>query len=230
MSASFAVTRPLDCRGLDGDQRLQSVSAVFDALRPGEALAAAFDSPPNAVLEWLRAERTGLFEWSPLAEGEHLWRVEIVRRRGGGTRNVSEALAWDHDRLDDLERRSFELRSSGRQREARDTYAVFAHGLRRHIRFEEELLFPEFERRAGLSPAAGPTAVMRAEHRELLGLLDAIEASIGEPSTNAERHREAFREVLGAHNAKEEQVLYPGVDRLLGVAEADALVARIQAL
>jgi hypothetical protein len=34
--------------------------------------------------------------------------------------------------------------------------------------------------------------------------------------------------VLGDHNLKEERVLYPTTDRILGAEESDALVARIQ--
>ena len=229
MSFPATIHRSLDCRGLPAQQLLLDVAAAFDALAPSELLVAEFDARPSTVLEWLRRERSGLFEWSPLAEEPRAWRIELVRRSARGARTVCEALAWDHDRLDELERLSFELRGSGEHQASQETYRAFAHGLRRHIRFEEELLFPEFERRAGLSPAAGPTAVMRAEHREILDLLAAIESSIGEPSTTAERQREAFHGVLGAHNEKEERVLYPGIDRLLGPVEADALVARIQA-
>jgi hemerythrin superfamily protein len=36
--------------------------------------------------------------------------------------------------------------------------------------------------------------------------------------------------VLGAHNQKEEMVLYPMTDRILDALERDALVAAIQAV
>jgi len=34
--------------------------------------------------------------------------------------------------------------------------------------------------------------------------------------------------VLGDHNVKEKEVLYPGADEMLGAEEADRLVAKIQ--
>src|SRR4029453_13967448 len=105
----------------------------------------------------------------------------------------------------------------------------FARGLRRHIGFEEEILFPEFERRAGIPRDFGPTAVMRAEHREIESLLEHISRGIGDPAADADSPRRRLHEVLGAHNVKEERVLYPGTDRLMSEDERDALVRRIQA-
>ncbi|HSB60563.1 MAG TPA: hemerythrin domain-containing protein, partial [Vicinamibacteria bacterium] len=112
---------------------------------------------------------------------------------------------------------------------ARDAYRVFVHGLRRHIAFEEGVLFPEFEARTGQSPAAGPTAVMRFEHREIESLLARIEAGIGDPATAVDAARAQMHRILGDHNVKEERVLYPGTDDLLSAAERDELVRRIQA-
>ena len=107
-------------------------------------------------------------------------------------------------------------------------WAEFELGLRRHIGFEEEILFPGFEAGTGMSPQAGPTAVMRIEHREIERLLEAIRgalAGIADPlPLRTELHR-----VLAAHNMKEEQVLYPMTDRALGPEESDILVSRIQA-
>ena len=105
----------------------------------------------------------------------------------------------------------------------------FAFGLRRHIGFEEDLLFPEFERRSGISADAGPTAVMRAEHRKIEALIAAVERAIGEPSACPEPSRHELHEVLAQHNAKEEQILYPGADRLMAADARDELVRRIQA-
>lgn len=97
-----------------------------------------------------------------------------------------------------------------------------------HIGFEEELLFPAFEDRAGFLPTSGPTAVMRAEHHEIRELLDRIEAGIADAAAPVEELRRSFHAVLGDHNFKEEEVLYPGIDELLGAEGADRLVAQIQ--
>jgi hemerythrin superfamily protein len=144
-------------------------------------------------------------------------------------RDVSEALAWDHDRLEEIEAAAFEARARGDAAAAREGFALFAHGLTRHIRFEEEILFPEFEARSGLGPEAGPTAVMRMEHRQIEALLDALARAVGEPGPRADALRRELQDVLGDHNVKEEEVLYPATDRMLSAVESDELVARIQA-
>jgi hemerythrin-like domain-containing protein len=141
---------------------------------------------------------------------------------------VADYLGWDHDRLDALCERAFQARARGASDEARALAAEFASGLRRHIGLEEELLFPEFERLAGMSPHAGPTAVMRHEHRRIEGFLATLERTIGEAGAQADEARAGLLGVLVGHNVKEEQVLYPTADRLLGDSARRALVARLR--
>jgi len=224
MTTLSAVT--LDLRSLDAGAAADRALSAFDALEPGGRVEVVARASLRPLLERLQAERSGQFEWSPLADGPELFRVELARRTASGERSVSEALGYDHDRLEELEARAFEARAAGRFAEAAATYAAFALGLRRHIGFEEDLLFPEYERRSGI---AGPTAVMRVEHREIESLLDAIEAVIGDPKANADALRADLHEVLTGHNVKEERILYPGADRLMGRDERDELVRRIQA-
>ena len=69
---------------------------------------------------------------------------------------------------------------------------------------------------------------MRVEHREIEELIGLIEAGMADPGSKVEALRLRLHDVLGDHNLKEEQVLYPTTDELLGEKEADALVARIQ--
>jgi uncharacterized protein (DUF2249 family) len=213
------------------DLKRQSLVA-FDALHPGERVTLRHGQSLRSLLGVLQAQRKGQFDWTPTSEGPKTWEVEVSRREGepGTLRSVNEALSWDHDRLDDLESRAFKARERGDLSEAKALYAVFAFGLRRHIRFEEELLFPEFEARTGLSPSMGPSAVMRDEHREILECLDRIERGIADPASSVDSVRHALHSVLGNHNLKEENIVYPGTDQAMSPLERDALVARIQAL
>ncbi len=205
---------------------------AFDARVSGEHVTLIASSPLGAVLDRFQAERKGEFEWTPTQEGPKIWQVEVYRRKGerGSLRTVNDALSWDHDRLDALEARAFGARDQGDLAEATALYSVFALGLRRHIRFEEELLFPEFEASAGFSSAMGPTAVMRDEHREILECLGRIEGVIGDSASGVDSIRHALHSVLGNHNLKEENIVYPGTDQALTPLERDALVARIQAI
>lgn len=223
--------RVLDVRSLPGPAGTEAALGMFDALPPGETLTLVSASPLPELLRRLQAERRGLFEWSVLEAGPARFRLEVARRRAesGDRREISEALAWDHDRLDALEARAFERYAAGDADGARSAWSDFAVGLRRHIRFEEDILFPAFEQTSGVPLVQGPTAVMRAEHREIEGILEDVERAFA-GAGEAAAFRDRLHQVLGEHNLKEEGVLYPMTDQVLGPDERDALVARIQAL
>jgi len=212
---------PADCR---------AAIDAFDALAAGQSLVIRAGREPRELLGRLQAERQGVFEWSPLEAGPSCCRIQLTRRAAdrGARRHVTEALAWDHDRLDGIEQEAFARLAAGDQAGARAAWSEFCVGLRRHIRFEEELLFPTFEARLGMPPAAGPTAVMRAEHRQIEELIEAIGGALLEQAA-ALRLRAELHRVLGDHNLKEERMLYPATDQALDPEERDALVARIQA-
>ncbi len=226
---TLAAPRTLDVRELKGPDHCQTVLATFDSLGPGEALVVVSDHAPRKLLRHLQADRKGQFDWSPLEQGPQRFRTEIHRRAAerGALRGINEALAWDHDRLEAIEDRAFRLFAAGEAAGAQAAWAEFELGLRRHIGFEESLLFPAFERSTGMPSGAGPTAVMRIEHRRIEELLAAIGRALGGHGSPLAL-REDLHEVLHAHNGKEEHVLYPMTDQSLGAAESDALVAQIQ--
>jgi hypothetical protein len=209
----------------------EDVLSLVDALVPGQSLTLRL-SPERArtVLSALTADRRGLFEWSPEADGNAM-RVDVVRRAAapGSRRGVFEALSWDHDRLDAFEQGAFAARSAGDLEAARALFERFARGLFRHIGFEEDLLFPALESAAGFPPHAGPTAVMRAEHVEIRAAVEMLRDAIGDPSADPTALRQRLHGALGPHNEKEEQILYPMADRVLSGPRSDELVAAIQA-
>jgi len=210
------------------DQALRA----FDALVPGEWMTLTLEHSKAAVLAVFQEERKGQFDWTPTSAGPDSLEVEVSRRGAerGSLRGINEALSWDHGRLDDIEARAFQARARGDYEKAAAVFAAFSFGLRRHIRFEEELLFPEFEARLGLSSAMGPGAVMRDEHRAILECLGRIEQSIGDPDSSADSARRALHAILRSHNLKEENIVYPGTDGAMSPSERDAFVARIQAV
>lgn len=203
----------------------------FDEIAPGEHLTVLADVALGPLLARLQSARPGLFEWTPMPEARDVFAVQVFKRAAAspGGRGVNEALSWDHDRLDALEAAAFESRHEKRFADGAAFFKVFAFGLRRHIRFEEEILFPEFDAKSGFPSEMGPTAVMRLEHREILDTVTALEGAVGRDDAEAERLRRILHAVLGPHNAKEEAVVYPLTDRALDDTARDALVARIQA-
>ncbi len=149
--------------------------------------------------------------------------------RAEGGRRVSDAFCSDHERLARLEVDAFVARAAGDTAAAATRYRIFSAGLRRHIAIEEELLFPLFEKRAGLFPDRRPTEQMRNEHTEIARLLGEILRTIGDPAKLPDQARAAFHEILEEHHRKEEGLLYPALDMVLTPEESDALVAKVQA-
>jgi iron-sulfur cluster repair protein YtfE (RIC family) len=137
--------------------------------------------------------------------------------------SIRHAFAEDHDRLDGL---LAEYRSLKRvdPAAAKERFKEFKFGLQRHIVWEEQILFPLFERKTGLSQT-GPTAVMRAEHRQIGERLEAVHQKVRSQDPDSDRETESLLEVLARHNQKEEGVLYPALDRLLSAEEVAAAFA-----
>jgi iron-sulfur cluster repair protein YtfE (RIC family) len=146
---------------------------------------------------------------------------------GSGFDSVTAYLGWEHGRLDEALRSVSSAVERGRFADAAAVYEELELGLLRHMRIEEELLFPVFEARSGM--VYGPTEVMRDEHRQVRTALGLMRRGL--LRTDAGAYGEGLRffdAVLPDHNAKEEHILYPTLDRLLRPAERAALVARLQ--
>ena len=60
----------------------------------------------------------------------------------------------------------------------------------------------------------GPTFVMREEHREIGKHLEAIHQKVQAADPNSDEDERKLLTVLGSHNEKEENILYPAIDRL----------------
>ena len=126
---------------------------------------------------------------------------------------VSSYYGKDHDRLDILFKGFQILKNSDFDR-AKASFREFKIGLQRHIIWEEEVLFPVFEKKVG--SGLGPTDVMRKEHRLIGALLEAIHQKVKEHRTDTDTEEMNLLDVLGQHNRKEEAILYPTIDGVIG--------------
>lgn len=105
--------------------------------------------------------------------------------------------------------------------------AALQHDVLAHFAAEEEVLFPAFEERTGMS--SGPTRVMRLEHDEARLLLGDLAAAVAERDADGVRgYGEALLILLQQHNMKEEHILYPAAHQAAGI-EAVELGRRISA-
>ncbi|HIH13739.1 MAG TPA: hemerythrin domain-containing protein [Nanoarchaeota archaeon] len=137
---------------------------------------------------------------------------------------IFDFMSADHDRLDGLFK-EFQKASHSGPAEAKKLFSEFSFGLKRHIVWEEEILFPLFEERTGMKDG-GPTEAMRFEHLQIKSFLKEIDGRISlvQDSTGAEQ--ELLR-ILGDHNMKEEHILYPSIDESLGEKEIKAVLEKI---
>jgi len=94
--------------------------------------------------------------------------------------------------------------------------------LRRHIYVEEELLFPTLQA-GGLM---APVLVMLREHGEIWRRLEGLEEALdGHQGSRAASLCQELLDVLQRHNAKEEPIIYPQVDRALDADGTDRALA-----
>lgn len=144
-------------------------------------------------------------------------------------RSVTSYLMWDHDRLDAVLYEVFALVSEGSIARAVERYDEFHLGMDRHLRLEDEVLFPEFMARSGLS--GGPTELATREHQVIRGALADMKGALSSSDTKAFfAARKKFLAVLPAHHAKEEQLLYPVIDESLSEDARIELVERLMAM
>lgn len=125
--------------------------------------------------------------------------------------SLSRALEQEHHEIDDALERCADSPTADAEEKAALKRAV--DDLRLHIYTEEELLFPPL-RLAGM---LGPILVMLREHGEMWPLLDALDdALLGEVDDDVLRTTcRQLLVLLQQHNPKEEQILYPEIDRVV---------------
>ena len=138
--------------------------------------------------------------------------------------SISELLESEHRWVDGQFQQFRQDLAEGRIN--KEPFQKAAKVLHRHIFIEEEILFPEVEA-YGL---VGPTTMMAHEHGAICRFLDEIQGLI-QSNTSPGRIADAFNalhSLLGEHNIKEEQVLYPTADQLLSQDDVAKVVQQLK--
>jgi len=101
---------------------------------------------------------------------------------------------------------------------------------------EEDVLFPELERR-GVARDGGPIGVMLSEHEVGRGHVRAIAEGLARAKRGdagsagaITEHAQAYHQMLQAHIHKENNVLFPMADRLVPEDVADKLYEQFEAI
>lgn len=139
---------------------------------------------------------------------------------------IANSMGADHDRLCTLFL-EFQGAKHCDPEGVREFFSDFRSGLLRHIAWEEDLLLPLFEERTGMR-GAGPTAVVRAEHKQIKDFLDRIGTGLAADGVRTGGWEEGLETVLKEHNQKEEGILYPEIDGALGEAETKEILEKLR--
>jgi len=141
---------------------------------------------------------------------------------------IVDFLGSDHRACDDLFASAEGAVAQKNWDSARSLFERFQAAMARHLAMEEDVLFPAFEARTGNS--MGPTQVMRMEHAQMRGLLQDMASAVAD--ANHGRYlglSETLNMLMQQHNLKEENMLYPMSDQVLG-GERDSLIRSMQAI
>lgn len=127
---------------------------------------------------------------------------------------ILEFMRDDHRECDHFYTQAENALSANEVEKAQEFFETFYHATNHHFDMEERELFIAFERRTGMM--GGPTQMMRYEHQQLRSLLESMKSAL-----NENRHNDFFgigesmMIMLQQHNMKEEQMLYPMIDRAM---------------
>ena len=131
---------------------------------------------------------------------------------------ILEFMRDDHRLCDEVYSAAENALSANDREKASTLFDQFYQMTNHHFDMEERELFITFEKRTGMM--GGPTQMMRYEHQQLRSLLESMKSALNENRVNDFFGiGESMMIMLQQHNMKEEQMLYPMIDRAL---ESDA--------
>jgi len=139
---------------------------------------------------------------------------------------IAQYLTDDHEHCDALFAEAENAVAQADWPRAAGQFQAFARDTLRHFAREEEVFFPAFENRTGMS--GGPTFVMRQEHDQMRDTLTAMEQAI--QAKDARQYlglSETLLMLMRQHNMKEENILYPMLDQALAGEEDTLLAAEV---
>lgn len=141
--------------------------------------------------------------------------------------SIEILLGEDHLAIDGLYDAYLEAKRMSSD-QAKDAFRKYKTALLRHIKCEEDLVFPVVKRFPA-EPASGEVFTLREEHQIIIPLLMEVERNLKQGSDASPSERRLFEE-LHEHNAREEMRFYAPLDRLLNESEKHAVVDAIKAV
>jgi len=139
---------------------------------------------------------------------------------------ITEYMAADHRRCDELLANLEVAVNEDDWSQAARLTTEFLGAMERHLSMEEQVLFPAFEQKTGMT--GGPTMIMRDEHRQMRELFQQLQWALdGKAGGEMLDTTETLLVLMQQHNMKEEGILYPMSDERLG-EEAQQILSQMQ--
>ena len=140
---------------------------------------------------------------------------------------ITSYMTADHKHCDDIFVKFENNIASENWPELASIWQNFTKTLNHHLTMEESTLFPEFESATGMTQ--GPSAVMRAEHKQIRALVYEIQEAINsQDSAQCQGVADTLMIMIQQHNMKEEQMLYPMCDQHIDATRVLAALKTVE--
>ncbi|MDE1833302.1 MAG: hemerythrin domain-containing protein [Candidatus Micrarchaeota archaeon] len=135
--------------------------------------------------------------------------------------SISRFMSDDHSRLDYIFE---EFRRSKKAGLASQLFLAFKMGMERHIRWEEEILFPLARRKLGKDTAMLDELIL--QHKRIRGSIRDISGRLDSRDAGLENDLE---QLLAGHDKMEEEGMYPWIDDSIDEREKGEVLSRMKA-
>lgn len=142
-------------------------------------------------------------------------------------KSIHSVLAQDHQTCDGMFAETEVAVGRADFAAARSGFERFREAMQRHISAEEKIVFPAYEDKTG--DRSGPTEIMRSEHQMMRELFVKLDAALAQQQAKQYLGQaETLLMLMQQHNIKEENILYPMIDQVLG-SEQSTILEKLQA-
>lgn len=127
---------------------------------------------------------------------------------------ICDCLAYVHRHCDDLFSQVEISVTRKEWAQAEEKFQQFDHALKRHLEMEETILFPVFKRT--MHNSAVPIGMLQLDHQHIRMMAGRLYESLCRcDPVDFMIHTETFTILMQEHSIKEEDMLYPLLDRIL---------------
>jgi hemerythrin-like domain-containing protein len=141
---------------------------------------------------------------------------------------IVEFMTKEHGKCDQYFAKAEQSVDRMKWEDAESELRAYLEAMTRHFHIEEEILFRKFEQVNGAG--MGPTRVMRMEHDQMRKLFDSMSDLLANKDKDGFLgSSETLLILMQQHNMKEEQMLYPMIDRIVA-PEIDQVLAELAEL